>query len=114
MAEFLANESGADLVAQFQSSIRAGIRRTDTGVTHAAISVQDISLRSQPPSKDPVYLKWVVVSELFGDTGKHSTERTAVAAEDAEDAQLPHVTPNAKGCPQNLRPPTPQSRLTRS
>jgi len=40
MAEFLANESGTDLVTQFQSSIRAGTRRTDTGVTHAAIDIR--------------------------------------------------------------------------
>lgn len=42
MTEFLANESGTDLVAQLQSSIRAGTRRTDKGVTHAAINVQGI------------------------------------------------------------------------
>jgi len=42
MEEFLADESGTDLVAQPQSSIRAGTRRTDIGVTHAAINVQGI------------------------------------------------------------------------
>jgi len=54
MAEFLANESGTDLVAQFQSSIRAGTRRTDTGATHAAINVQGISLRGRPHSGVPM------------------------------------------------------------
>lgn len=47
MAEFLANESGTDLVAQFQSSIRAGTRRTDAGVTHAAMNSRGTSRPSQ-------------------------------------------------------------------
>lgn len=84
MAEFLVNESGADLAAQLQSSTRAGTRRTDIGVTHAAIDVQRISLRGQPPSRNPVCLKRVVVSEPFADTRKHSTERTAVVTEEMQ------------------------------
>jgi hypothetical protein len=47
MVEFLANESGTDLVAQFQSSIRAGTRRTDAGVTHAAMKFLGCSRPSQ-------------------------------------------------------------------
>ena len=73
MAEFLANESGTDLFAQLHSSIRAGIRRTDTGVTHAAIN----GWGGVAPRLAPVFLKRVVVSESFGNTRKPSTGRTA-------------------------------------
>jgi hypothetical protein len=51
MAEFLANESETDLVAQLQSSIRAGIRRTDTGVTHAAMNTQNLCLVLTPTQR---------------------------------------------------------------
>ena len=50
MAKFLANESGTGLAAQLQSSIRVGSRRTDTGVTHAAMKVRGVSQRIRPRS----------------------------------------------------------------
>ena len=78
MVEFLANESGPDLVAQLQSSIRAGTRRTDTGVTHAAMDVQRIPYLSSTPLKSRVYLKRTTFSKELDTMRERHTERTVV------------------------------------
>lgn len=60
MVEFFTNESATGLVAQPQRSIRVGTRRTETGVTHAAMNFEGFSRRSLVPAQESSF------SELHG------------------------------------------------